>query len=36
MSDDGATTALAEIETIISDYITERGLRRMLKIKGGK
>jgi hypothetical protein len=36
MNDSGGATVLTEIETIISDYITERGLRRMVKIKGGK
>jgi hypothetical protein len=36
MSEEGATTVLAEIETLIAGYIAERGLRRMIKIKGGK
>lgn len=36
MNDSGGATVLSEIETLVSDYITERGLRRMVKIKGGK
>jgi hypothetical protein len=36
MNDDGATTVLREIKTIVEDYITEKGLRRMVKTKGGK
>lgn len=36
MNDSGGATVLSEIETLVSEYITERGLRRMIKIKGGK
>jgi hypothetical protein len=36
MNDAGAATVLGEIETLVADYITERGLRRMVKVKGGK
>lgn len=36
MNDDGATTVLREIKTIVEAYSTEKGLRRMVKIKGGK
>jgi hypothetical protein len=36
MNDAGAATTLRAIKTIVDDYITERGLRRMIKIKGGK
>jgi hypothetical protein len=36
MNDTAAATVLGEIKTLVADYIAERGLRRMLKIKGGK
>jgi hypothetical protein len=36
MNDTGAATTLREIKTIVEDYITEKGLRRMIKLKGGK
>lgn len=36
MNKSGAATVLGEIETLVADYITKKGLRRMLKIKGGK
>ena len=36
MNKPGATTVLGEIETLVAEYITERGLRRMIKIKGAK
>ena len=36
MNNAGGATVLGEIESIVADYITERGLRRMVKIKGGK
>ena len=35
MPDTAAATVLSEIESLIAGYITERGLRRMIKIKGG-
>ena len=36
MKDPGGAAVLGEIRTIVEDYLTERGLRRMVKIKGGK
>lgn len=36
MNKAGAAIVLGEIEALVADYITERGLRRMIKIKGGK
>jgi hypothetical protein len=36
MNDCGGATVLREIKSLIADYITEKGLRRMVKIKGGK
>ena len=36
MCDVGAETVLNEIRALVADYITEKGLRRMVKIKGGK
>lgn len=36
MNDAGGAAVLDEIKTIVAEYITEKGLRRMIKIKGGK
>ena len=36
MEDTGGATVLGEIKTIVEEYLTGRGLRRMVKIKGGK
>ena len=36
MNNAGAATVLSEIETIVRGYIAEKGLRRLIKIKGGK
>jgi hypothetical protein len=36
MPDTAAATVLGEIKTLVADYIAERGLRRMIKVKGGK
>ncbi|MBE9593697.1 MAG: hypothetical protein IMF19_09475 [Proteobacteria bacterium] len=36
MKKPGAAIVLCEIETVVADYIKEKGLRRMVKIKGGK
>ena len=36
MNDAGGAIVLNEISALVADYITEKGLRRMVKIKGGK
>lgn len=36
MEKPGSEIVLGEMKTLVADYITEKGLRRMVKIKGGK
>ena len=36
MNDAGAATVLGEIETVIRRHIAEKGLTRMITVKGGK
>lgn len=36
MSEAGAATVLGEIETLVVEHIARNGLKRMIKVKGGK
>jgi hypothetical protein len=36
MKDSGAATVLSEIESLIVEHIARKGLKRMIKVKGGK